>query len=67
MEAGFGEFGAYTVDESSGPEEMMGASSVRNQMTAFRQSPSRSLVVLWFVVLATYWFLGYFFKGARKG
>jgi hypothetical protein len=60
------EFSVYQVDETAQATDMMGASSHMNQISSWRTSPARSLVILWFFVLAVYWFLGYFFKGARK-
>ena len=61
------DFGAYTVDESMDPTQQMGSASVMNQLNSSgATSPSKSLLVLWFAVLAFYWFLGWFFKGARR-
>lgn len=59
-------FSVYEVDETASATDMMGASSQMNQMSSWRTSPARSLVLLWFAVLAAYWFLGYFFKGQRR-
>lgn len=59
-------FGVYTVDETASATDMMGASTATNQMSMWRQSPAKALVVLWFFVLAVYWTLGYVFKGQRK-
>lgn len=60
------EFGVYTVDDSAGIDNgMMGTSSATNIASSQRISPSRSLVMLWFVCLITYWLLGYLFKGQR--
>jgi hypothetical protein len=61
------DFNVYPVDEQAQMTEMMGASTQINQAASIRNSPSRSLVALWVAVLAFYWFLGWFFKGARKG
>lgn len=58
-------FGVTEVDETASVTDMMGASSASNIGNSLRVSPARSLVILWFVVLAAYWFLGYVFKGAR--
>jgi hypothetical protein len=58
-------FSVTEVDETASVTEMMGASSASNIGRSLRISPARSLVVLWFVVLAAYWFLGYVFKSAR--
>jgi hypothetical protein len=58
-----------TVDETSAHTDMMGSSSVINQVNGqpgWKNSPTRSLVVMWFVVLGVYWFVGWFFRGQRK-
>lgn len=60
------DFGVYTVDDSAGMDTgAMGTSMAANIASAQRISPSRSLVILWFVCLGTYWLLGYLFKGQR--
>lgn len=59
------EFMVHDVDETAQVTDMMGDASQRNISNGLRTSPSRSLVILWFAVLAAYWFLGYFFKGSR--
>jgi hypothetical protein len=58
-------FGVTEVDETAAVTDMMGSSSATNIGRSLRISPARSLVVLWFVILAAYWFLGYMFKSAR--
>lgn len=62
-------FGARTVDESMTGAEMQGPSSTVNQRVGntWTGSATKSLVVLWFAVLALYWFLGWLFKGRRGG
>lgn len=58
-----------TVDETAGFTDMQGQASAMNMMAGrgtWSQSPTKALVVLWFVVLALYWFLGWFFRGQRK-
>lgn len=58
-----------TVDDTASHTEMMGPSSVINQvngMPGWSNSPTKSLVLLWFFVLGLYWFVGWFFKGQRK-
>jgi len=59
------DFGA--VDESMDGAEMQGPSSTVNQRAgnAWNSSATKSLVVLWFFVLGSYWFLGWLFKGRR--
>jgi hypothetical protein len=62
-------FGADTVDETADVTDMSGAATVANQAAGrslFGGSPARSMVALWFFVLAVYWALGYFFKGQRS-
>lgn len=60
------EFGAFVVDDSGGMDTgMMGVSTAGNQQSAQRIAPSRSLVMLWFACLISYWLLGYLFKGQR--
>lgn len=58
------------VDETAQNTGMAGAATVANQAAGSRvpilSSPTKSLVVLWFVVLAAYWFVGWFFKGSRS-
>jgi hypothetical protein len=58
-------FTVHEVDETAQVTDMMGGASQQNISNGLRTSPARSLVILWFIVLAVYWFLGYFFKGAR--
>lgn len=58
-------FTVNQVDETAQVTDMMGGASQQNISNGIRMSPSRSLVILWLVVLAVYWFLGYFFKSAR--
>jgi hypothetical protein len=61
------DFGAYTVDESMDASQHAGSGTMMNQLNSSgAASPSKSLAVLWFAVLALYWFLGWFFKGARS-
>jgi hypothetical protein len=59
-----------TVDETASHTGMMGGASAMNQTAGSRvsilSSPTKSLLVLWFVVLAVYWFVGWFFKSARS-
>lgn len=62
-------FDADTVDESAQVTEMAGNQTVLNQVqgqSGWSQSPTKCLVMLWFAVLAAYWFIGYFFKGQRS-
>jgi hypothetical protein len=65
------DFMAYEVDDTGGAEiEMQGPSSTVNQMvgkSGFSSSPTRALVVLWFVVLGIYWMLGWLFRGSSRG
>lgn len=58
-------FMVHEVDETAQVTDMMGGASQQNISNGLRMSPARSLVVLWFIVLGVYWFLGYFFKAAR--
>ena len=54
------------VDEVANYTDMIGAASALNMSAstkgAWKQSPTKSLVVLWVVVLVLYWLLGYFFR-----
>jgi len=54
------------VDDAAEYTDMMGQASVANQAAgtknAWMQSPTKSLLALWFFVLLTYWILGYFFR-----
>jgi len=63
-------FPADTVDEQSGYTDMQGDASSANQAAGmsglFSGNPAMSLVALWFVTLAVYWGVGYFFKGQRS-
>jgi hypothetical protein len=57
------------VDETADYTDMQGPSSTLNQLAGkvpWSQNPTMSLVVLWFVVLAAYWFVGWFFRGQRS-
>lgn len=55
-----------TVDEVADYTDMMGQASQMNvgasQASEWRQSPTKMLVALWFVVLITYTLLSYFFR-----
>lgn len=55
-----------SVDEVAEYTDMMGAASLANHTNAnkgaWRADPTKNLVVLWFVALALYWLLGYFFR-----
>ena len=55
-----------TVNEVADYTDMQGQASEMNaQMAAkgsWRQSPTKSLVALWFFVVLLYWLLGYFFR-----
>lgn len=58
-----------TVDETADYTEMQGPSSMINQMggkASWANSPTKCLVGLWFLVLALYWFVGWFFRGQRS-
>lgn len=58
-----------TVDETAAHTDMMGSSSVINQVNGqpgWKNSPTKGLVMLWFAVLGAYWFVGWFFRGQRK-
>jgi hypothetical protein len=63
-------FPADTVDEQSDVTDMAGNGTTANQDAGrgsiFSGNPSMSLVALWFVTLAFYWAIGYFFKGQRS-
>ncbi len=63
-----GGFIVDTVDDAYDTQDMQGPSSTVNQVagkTSWSSSPTKSLVMLWFVVLAIYWLLGYLFRGSR--
>lgn len=72
---GFGTGGDYmpadTVDEQASDTGMSGYASIDNRggraggMFSFA-SPSGSLVMLWFISLGLYWFLGHTFRRARS-
>lgn len=55
-----------TVDEVADYTDMQGQASEMNGAVAarrsIRESPTKSLVALWFFVLLMYWLLGYFFR-----
>jgi hypothetical protein len=60
---------ADQVDETAGNTEMQGPSSGLNQLAGkatWLNDPTKCLVGLWFVVLAVYWAVGYFFRGQRS-
>ena len=62
-------FDVFAVDESSTAEDMQGPSSTVNQRVGkvpWNTSASRSLVILWFAALITYWLLGVLFRGAKS-
>jgi hypothetical protein len=62
-------FAAETVDERASSDDMMGDSSILNQVSGgnvFGGSPARSMVMLWFATLAAYWAVGAFFHGQRS-
>lgn len=57
-----------TVDETASATDMQGPSSSVNQLAGqrtFLSSPTKALIGLWVAVLAAYWFVGWFFHGAR--
>jgi hypothetical protein len=55
-----------TVDEVAEYTDMQGQASAMNHGAANRgswlNSPTKSLVALWFFVLLTYWLVAYFFR-----
>lgn len=63
-------FPADQVDESADVTQMSGNATTDNQAAGAKGrifgSPTLSLVALWFVVLATYWAVGTFFRGQRS-
>ena len=61
---GTDDFVTDTVDESSSMSDHSGAASTLNRSKAGAGStPTRALVMLWFILLAVYWLMGYVFKG----
>lgn len=65
-----GGFSTNTIDESMqtpGAEVAGGPVASNNVRSIWTQSASKSLVYLWFAVLALYWALGYLFRGKRGG
>lgn len=69
-DTGYGTGGSYmpadTVDEQASDTGMSGLASLANRGVSPFATPTRSLVVLWFLAIGAYWFLGWFFKGARQ-
>lgn len=61
-------FGADTVDETAQMTDMGGPATNANQSErgGLLGGPSQSLVALWFVTLAVYAAIGWFFKGQRQ-
>jgi len=58
------DFAPVGADDGMNVSNHSGALSTANQANpAGGVSPTHSLVVLWFVVLASYWALGYALKG----
>lgn len=58
---------ADTVEEQASDTGMSGYATIGNiRGVSLFSSPSRSLVALWFLAVATYWAVGYFFKGQRS-
>lgn len=58
-----------TVDDGASVDEMQGPSSTVNQLAgraSWSASPTKSLVVLWFVALALLWLIGYVVRGRRS-
>lgn len=63
----FDDFSATAVDESMNMGDHTGSASAMNQaQSAGAITPTRSLAMLWFVVLAAYWACGWLFKGQRS-
>ena len=67
--SGFGNFAAAqpfeTVDEVADHTDMMGQASLQNQAgqkASWRNDATRSLLVLWVVVLVIYWLVGFLFR-----
>jgi hypothetical protein len=58
---------ADTVEEQASDTGMAGYASIGNAggISPF-SSPSRALVALWFLSLAAYWFVGWYFRGSRS-
>lgn len=57
-----------TVDETAAVTEMSGNATLLNQAAGtpgWGTSPTKSLIIMWFVVLGAYWAIGFFFKGQR--
>lgn len=57
-----------TVDETASYTEMQGPSSAVNQLAGkptWLSSPTKSLIALWILAVAAYWFVGWFFRGQR--
>jgi hypothetical protein len=53
-----------TVDEVADYTDMQGQASMLNTpaKASWRESPTKSLVALWFFVVLLYWLLGFFFR-----
>lgn len=60
---GSDDFTTDTVDESSTMSDHSGAASVINRSRANNGTPTRALVMLWFILLGIYWLMAYVFKG----
>ena len=56
------------VDDTADMTEMQGASTSANLAgrSTWLNSPTKSLIVLWVVVLVFYWLVGFFFHGQRS-
>jgi len=54
-----------TVDETAMYTDMQGQASLLNVQAGketWRQSPAKSLMVLWFTTLVVYWLIAYVFR-----
>lgn len=62
----YDDFVADTSSDAMDPADHAGTGTMANRSIGMQSTPTKALVIVWFLALGAYWLLGYLMRGDRS-